>query len=171
MSTSLSAVVLAIALFGLLAGIVAPTVESSDTARLESAAQELATLFRLAQGEAMRSGDPHGVVFNPTDQSFKVSMVDPAVEPFTILSATYHPIRKQPLTWQPQWLNLNPGTDLFDYEIYGTSNYLMFDAWGTPLLPMGGTYRRLVDTSLALQLGNQSKSVKLLAHTGRVVVQ
>ena len=171
MSTSLSEVVLAVALFGLLAGIVAPTVESSDSARLDAAAQELAATLRLAQAEAMRVGQPHGVVYNSTTQSLKVSSADPSTEPFVATSDTYHPVKKQPLTWQADWLTLSPADNIFDYGAYGNSNYLMFDAWGTPLLHIGGVYRRLKDTTLSLYIREQRKTVKIEHMTGRVVVQ
>ena len=170
MSTSLSSVVLAIAFLGLLAGVVAPTVTSSDTARLESAAFELAALMRMARAESIRLGEPHGVVFNETEQSFKVSQVDATTEPFVPVATTYHVVRKQPLSFSVGWAQITPSADVFDYGVYGRTNYLMFDAWGTPVLNVGGVRRRLETSAISINLGNQSQAVQIEAHTGRVVV-
>ena len=100
MSSSLPSVALAVVLFALLASVTTTTVSSADDARLDSAIEELASLLRLAQREAMRTGNPHGVTFNPATTSFSVAQVKTTVEPFSIVAPTYHPIRKQPLTWQ-----------------------------------------------------------------------
>ena len=170
MSTSLSAVVFGIALLGLLASVTAPTVQSSDQARLDTAAQELAALIRLARSEAIRLQAPHGIIYNDSNQSFQVAEVDPASEPLTVLSSTYHPVRKQPLAWQSTWLKMSPDTNVFNYGTYGDANELMFDPWGTPVLTLGGVRRLMSSSSISLSVGEQRRKVTIEAMTGRVVI-
>ncbi len=172
MPVSLPAIVIAIALLGLVATSVQPSVRASDKSRLDSSAQQLAALFRLAQAETLRTNQEHGIVFDATQRSFSMVQADTAVEPFGTLAVAYHPVRKQPAVWQAdEWLTLTPSSDVFDYSAAGMSNQLLFDAWGTPLLPIGGVRRQLAASTIVLETASHTLSVTLSPMNGRVTVQ
>ncbi len=171
MPVSLSSIVVATVLFALLASTLRPSLATSDSARLDAAAHELASLIRLAYAESIRLGVNHGVIHDPASNTFEVVQADTSSEPFTSAGVAYHPIRKQPIRWQPEsWLTYSPNSNPFGYGANGASNQLLFDAWGTPVRKVGGVNQLLSTTDITLSSGSQQRIVRLHALVGRVVV-
>ena len=172
MPFSLTSVVVGTVLFALIASAVQPSMNASDSARLETAAEELSSLFRIAQAESVRLETPHGVIFDANTKKFQVVIANTTNEPFTTLQTAYHPVRKQPLTWTPDaWISLTPISGVFDYGIHGAAEQVMFDNWGTPLLTVAGVNRQLQTTNFTLATANETRTVTLFAVIGRVTVQ
>ena len=170
MSSSLPALVVAVILLGLAAGVASTTIRSSETARLDSAAHELASLFRQTQREAMRTGIPHGVVFDPTDNSFTASQLSTVKDPFDTTEPAYHTLSKQPLVWRGSSLTISPTKKPFIYVEKSDANDVMFDSWGTPVRYQGNELIALDNTSISLGLNDHERRITIDHLTGRVKV-
>ncbi len=180
---SLIEMTLVIALVGMAALAALPTLSASRAPRLELAAARIATALRFARDAAVRSGQPHGVLFDPLGQvaegrEVTVYRVTGEASPFgRALDVT------DPLTGQPYAFDLSGTAPARDLRLDTTSAPFRFRGLGSPqwelhFLPTGaaawlqdGAPRLLEGAALVVTDGVARRTIGVLPVSGRVVVQ
>lgn len=172
-----------VAILGLTALVALPHLASTDPARLDLAAQEVADALRFARAESLRTGQPHGVLIDHDSsqsgyQDFAVYRVDTVASPFGIAALVHHPVDRQPYDRtvgggaQGSGLALNNTSAPFAFDsVTGRQQHLHFDANGAPVLYQSGTPRRLLDGTVVLGNGQEQRTVSVAPITGRVTLQ
>lgn len=176
---SLIELLIVIALLGLIAAIAVPEFESNNEAILDRAALEIASAFRYARSEAIRTGEGHGLTVSQVTQTVTIKKYDIGVAPITTLSTPTNPITKQPYVFNintsrgTEGVTISNSTDVFDYGSEGRRRSLIFDSSGTPIWIIGSSPIRhlLVDGTVELSLDGQQRLVRVAPMTGRVTVQ
>lgn len=172
-----------VAILGMTALVALPHLASTDPARLDLAADEVADALRHARAESLRTGLPHGVLIDhggsqSAYQDFAVYRVDTAASPFGIAALVHHPVDKQPYDRslgggaQGSGLAIDSSSAPFAFvAVTGRQQHLHFDADGAPVLYQDGTPRRLLDGTVILGNGREQRTVSVAPITGRVTVQ
>lgn len=172
---SLIELLIVIVLVGLIAAIAIPAFDSNDEVILDRAAAEVASAFRFAHAEAIRTGQPYGVIANDAAQTVRVYRLDESVDPPIVVYDVYDPFTKQPY-------DLAFSTDNSAVEI--SSSYFKFEGMFSPLSFVGfagesgvpkyndsGTIRMLDNGYIRLGLNGLTRTVAVAPMTGRVTVQ
>lgn len=164
---------------GLVATVAMPSSSSGDVAKLDLAATEVASALRFARGEALRTGEGHGLTVSQVTQRITVEKYDLTTAPISTLFTLTHPVNKHPYEFN---VSTNPGTegviisnsqDVFNYTGLGRRRSLIFDANGTPkwIVGSGPTTHMLSDGTIELSYGNHQRLVSVAPITGRVTIQ
>lgn len=165
---------LVILLLGIMAVAVVPNLASSDPARLDVAAVEIANAWRFARAESIRLGEPRGVRNGISNARIFVLRPDFSSAPPDLIYDVYHPTSKKLYDID---LNALPFAAFDDVtrsaSFRGTCNNLnrfYFDSTGAPWCLDPATV--LLETyAVTLTKGNQTRVVTLDGLTGRVTIQ
>jgi len=119
------------------AAIVIPNIGSADDSRVTAAARILQADMEVARSLAMRTQQPHSVVFRPPDfQSYKVvaNYVENYVGvPYAQVPAVDHPVKRgQPFEVTVGALNGMDGVQILGPN-FGGQSYLTFKSLGDPV--------------------------------------
>ena len=175
--------ILVVAILGIVALVVVPRLAATDPAGLDLAAQELADALRFARAEAIRTGQPQGVLVDHDGSQaayldIAVYRVDTAASPFGIAALLYHPVDKQPYNRQIVAGSQSRGIRFANavapfsfFAVGGPQQHIHFDAYGAPILMQNGTPHRLLSGAVLLSLGQDLRTVSVQPITGRVIVQ
>ena len=170
----LSVVVLIVAV---VAAAVIRSQTSADVApTLDAAAEEVAAALRFARSEAVRTGEPHGVIASTSSQQVQVYLLDEAVSPPVVKYTVRHPVDKK-------LYDLNFATDTMLEPVTVTSavfwysgvllpqSFVGFNPDGTPKYNSSGTIVMLTSGAITLAAGGDTRMVSVAPMTGRVTVQ
>ena len=164
---------LVVALLGVIAAAVVPGLSAGNPQRLELAADEAATALRFARGEALRTGQPHGVRVKTGPASLDVFRLDTSGANPVEVYDVYHPQSKhlysQLLAAPPFPTGTSIGAD-FRYVAAGPATAAVaFDTRGEPLSPVDLDPLYHPGTLLVGVLRKQ-RTVAVDTVTGRVTV-
>ncbi len=170
---------LVIGLLGLIAALAIPANNGNDEVRLDRAAAAVASAFRFARSEAIRTGEGHGLTVSHVTQTVTVKKYDISVVPLITLSTLTHPISKQPYVFNvntssgTQGVTISNNIDVFAYEDAGRRRSVIFDPNGTPIWMVGADPVRklLTDGTVELSYEGQQRFVSVSPMTGRVTIQ
>jgi prepilin-type N-terminal cleavage/methylation domain-containing protein len=167
-----------VAIVAVLAAVAMPGLRPAEDEKLDLAAAYVAEAIRHARGEALRTGEGHGLTISQATQQVTVERYDLTTDPISTLGTLTHPIDKQPYDFN---VNTTPATsgvsisnsqDVFDYTGLGRRSSLVFDANGTPLwVDAGPTTHLLSDGAVELSYGNGQRLVRVATITGRVSIE
>jgi len=168
-----------IALLALIAAVATPAFDGDDDVILDRAAEEVASAFRFARSEAIRTGEGHGLTVSQATQKVTVKKYDITIVPISTLSTLTHPISKQPYDFNintgngTEGVTISNSSDIFNYGTEGRRRSLIFDPIGTPIWIIGSdpTRHLLVDATVELSYGGQQRLVDVAPMTGRVTIQ
>ena len=167
-------------ILGIMAAAVIPSFFSStDQYKLDLVAEEIAQALRFAQNESRRTGKHYGATISQTTQTITVKKWNVTVSPVTTELVPYHPVSKQSFVFDADGFALAPGvsisnsSDVFLYDSIGRRRSLIFDPEGYPVWVMnaGLNVYRLLDGSVTLSDGENTRNVLIAPITGRVTVQ
>jgi Tfp pilus assembly protein FimT len=159
--------------------VVIPDSAPSNQQKLDCVAQHIAQALRFAHGEALRTGEHHGVTISQVTQTITVKKWDMSTDPVSTELIPYHPVNKQSFVFAADSMSLAPGvsiinsSDIFNYLTIGRRRSLIFDPQGVPVWVLGSddsVYRLLVGV-VQLSNGNNQREVTVAPLTGRVTVQ
>lgn len=166
-------------LLAIMAAVVIPDSSPGKQRKLELAANQIAQALRFAQGEALRTGQHHGVTINQVTQRITVIKWDITTDPVSTELVPYHPVSKQSFEFDAAGLILSRGisisnaSDIFLYDGIGRRRSLIFDPMGIPVWVRGsdGSVFRLTNGVVELSDGNSLIEVAVAPLTGRVSIQ
>ena len=92
---SLLELTLVVLILGIMAAAVIPSFFSSDSSRLDLAAEIQAEAMRYARAEAMRRGEPIGFRQQNVQKRMRVYSLDTGTAPWTVNFDVYHPVSKK----------------------------------------------------------------------------
>jgi hypothetical protein len=147
---------------------------SSDSGKLQVAAQEIADAMRFARSEAMRLREPRGFRQLTSNRSIRVFRPDTGSLPWTEIYDIYHPVSKKiyDIRLDGQlFVAVDSITAVRQYR--GTCNTkakVYFDANGIPRCLRPKT--TLLDRyEVTLKLGDHQRVVSLQPITGQVTIE
>ena len=177
---SLLELTIVVLIIGIMAAAVIPSFFSAtDQYKLDLVAEEIAQALRFAQNESRRTGKHYGATISQTTQTITVKKWDVTADPVTTELVPYHPVSKKSFVFDADGFSLAPGvsisnsSDVFLYDSIGRRSSLIFDPEGYPVWIMnaGVNVYRLLDGSVALSDGDNTRNVLIAPITGRVTVQ
>ena len=165
-------------ILGIAATVAIPDISTTDSDKLDLAAEEIAQAVRFARSESLRTGEVHGVQISQDTQRVVAYRANLTTTPVSIGSVLYHPVSKQQLDFDVDTGSMTEGvkiTNAQDPFLYGMGRRknLLFDETGVPIWIVnstGSTYV-LQDGTVQLRYGSDSRSVRVAQITGRVTVQ
>jgi prepilin-type N-terminal cleavage/methylation domain-containing protein len=165
---------LVVLILGIMAAAVVPYLISSDSGKLQVAAQEIADAMRFARSEAMRLRQPHGFRQKTSDRSIRVFRPDTGSVPWIEVYDIYHPVSKKLYDIRLDGRFFAAADSISAVREYrGTCNRVAsvyFDANGIPrcLEPQTVLLDRF---EVTLKIGDHQRVVSLQPITGRVAIQ
>jgi prepilin-type N-terminal cleavage/methylation domain-containing protein len=166
-------------ILGIMAIVVIPDSAPSNQQKLDLAANQIAQALRFAQGEALRTGEHHGVTISQVTQTITVIKWDLTTDPVSTELIPYHPVNKQSFVFDADTMSLAPGvsivnsSDIFNYISIGRRRSLIFDPQGIPVWVLGSddSVYRLLDGIVQLSNGQNQRLIGVEPLTGRVSVK
>jgi len=176
---SLVELTIVVMLLAIMAAVVIPDSSPGKQRKLELAANQIAQALRFAQGEALRTGQHHGVTISQVTQRITVIKWDITTDPVSTELVPYHPVSKQSFEFDAAGLILSRGisisnaSDIFLYDGIGRRRSLIFDPMGIPVWVRGsdGSVFRLTNGVVELSDGNSLIEVAVAPLTGRISIQ
>lgn len=171
---SLLELTLVVLILGIMAAAVIPSFFSSDSSRLDLAAEIQAEAMRYARAEAQRRGQPMGFRQQNAQKRMRVYSLDTGTAPWTVIYDVYHPVSKK--LWDIR-LDEHP----FAYADAVTTNKVFrgscntvsnvyFDEHGIARCANPETVPvELYEVTLTL--GGDSRTVSLDGFSGKVTIQ
>jgi prepilin-type N-terminal cleavage/methylation domain-containing protein len=170
---TLTEVLVAATILGIVAVAAVPDFSSLDEQRLERAAVEVADAIRFARSEALRTATAHGVHGEVAQQRVRVfRLVDTggtSTPDYTVRSPVDKKLYHLQLDALPLRMTLT-AVD-FSYTGVGPQEYLGFDPTGEPAFEISGVQRRLTAGTITLSYGGHQRLVRVAAVTGRVTIE
>jgi len=167
--------VIVVGIVGIIAAVAVPALLIDNEASLDRAAAELASAFRFAHAEAIRTGQPYGVVANQSAQSVKIYRLDDTVNPPVVHYDVYDPLTKQlyDLRFKTDRLAPSISTIYFKFkDSWSVATYLGFaGTTGVPKFNDSGTIRMLENGYIELRHDGNTRTVAVSPLTARVTVQ
>jgi prepilin-type N-terminal cleavage/methylation domain-containing protein len=172
-------VLVAVLVLGILLAGLTPQLSAGNAEKLDLAASEVLAAVRFARSEAMRTGEVHAILVDETTSQITVEKTDLTTNPASAESVLYHPINRQPYTFNvassavTRNVSIDSSRIAFVYLFYGSRQRLMFDAAGLPVYidtASGNTYQ-LFDGRIKLEYGELERRVVVQPYIGRVSVQ
>lgn len=168
-----------ILILGIMALVVIPDSSPTGQQKLDLAANQVAQALRFAHGEALRTGEHHGVTISQVTQTITVKKWNMTTDPVSTELIPYHPVNKQGFIFDADRISLAPGvsivnsSDIFNYVTIGRRRSLIFDPQGVPVWVLGSddSVYRLLDGVVQLSDGRDRRDVAVAPLTGRVTVQ
>ena len=151
-----------------------PSFFSSDSSKLDAAAEIQAEAMRFARTEAVRRGKPMGFRQQNGQKRMRVYSLDTSTAPWTTLFDVYHPVTKK--LWDIK-LDEHPFADadvvtanrVFQGSCNTFSN-VYFDDHGIALCADPETVP-VVRYEVILTLGAETRTVSLNGFSGKVTIQ
>jgi len=176
---SLLEISIVVLILGIMAIVVIPDSAPTSQQKLDLAANQIAQALRFAHGEALRTGEHHGVTISQTTQTITVKKWDMTTDPVSTELIPYHPVNKQSFVFDADTMSLAPGvsitnsSDIFNYITIGRRRSLIFDPQGVPVWVLGSddSVYRLLDGVVQLSNGQNQRSIGVAPLTGRVMVK
>ena len=137
-------------ILGIAATVAIPDISTTDSDKLDLAAEEIAQAVRFARSESLRTGEVHGVQISQDTQRVVAYRANLTTTPVSIGSVLYHPVSKQQLDFDVDTGSMTKGVTITNAQ--------------DPL-------RVLQDGTVQLRYGSDSRSVRVAQITGRVTVQ
>lgn len=168
---TLTELIVVITLLALIAAVAVPELSKNDESKLEVAATDVASAFRFAHSEAVRTGEPHGVYANQGAQRIRVYRLPVSTPIYDV----YDPLTKQVFDFQ--FSNNANEVELdsvyFTFKgMWGLKSYLGFAGGsGTPKYNDSGTVRMLDTGYVRLSYGDARRTISISPMTGRVTVK
>lgn len=164
-----------VALLSLAAMIAMPGLSSSDSHKLQLAANQVADALVHARDEAVHTEQTLLAEF-PTAGTVTLFLIDTTVTPPVKTSIPYDPLTKQPYALDLTSSQLTQGVSFtsqtFQFATVGAKNGVFFGTDGTPrYLDASGDAHRLLNASLALGVGGASANVRLDPINARVWIE
>jgi len=163
--------IIVIVILGIVAAVAIPASPTTDESKLDVAANEVASAFRFAHSEAIRTGVPHGIYANQSSEQIRIYSLP-------VLTPIYDV--RDPLTKQPYEFDFSASTSevsissvYFTFKgKFGSQNYLGFAGGvGTPKYNDSGTIRMVENAYVNLSYRGAQRTIAILPMTGRVTVQ
>lgn len=170
---SLTEVLVAVAMLGIVAMAAVPDFSSVDEQRLQRAAVEVADAIRYARSEAIRTATPYGVHAEVTQQRMRLFRLVDSGGTSTPEYTVRNPVDKKLYDLQldtPPLKATLVAVD-FSYTGVGSQEYLGFDPAGEPAFDIAGVQRRLTGGTITLSYGSDQCLVRVAAVTGRVTIE
>lgn len=164
---------IAVLILAIISVIAIPDSASNNHRKLDLAVEEVVQAIRFARLEAMRTGIPYGVFFDPSGERVKVYRL---IED-SVTYDVYHPIDKKIYTLNFKTDRETEGINLLSHNITfqgvgGNMQFLGFNKYGNPKLFNGGIDHMLINSaSITFTYTGQSKVVNVKTMTGRVTSQ
>ena len=171
---SLLELTLVVLIIGIMAAAVIPSFFSSNSAKLDAAAEIQAEAMRFARTEAMRRGKPIGFRQKNDGKRIRVFSLDTSGSPWTLVYDIYHPVSKKIWNIKLDEQPFAAADTVSNNRIYrgnctGPSN-VYFDPGGSARCVNPETV--LVERyEVILTLGSESRTVTLDGFSGRVTIQ
>ena len=171
---SLLELLIVVTILGIAAAVAIPDLSSTNTNKLELAAEEFAQAMRFARSEAIRTGQPHGFTQQSTARRIRVFRADTGTSPWSLIYDVYHPLSKQLYD-----IDLDNHAFASANSINRTTAFIgtcdtrrkiYFDNNGIPRCVDPETIL-LQQFDVSFTLGNHTRVVTLHGITGRVTVQ
>ena len=171
---SLIEITIFVAIISIIAIIAIPSFSPSEKYQRAAIALQFADAMRFARSESIRTGQPHGFRFFPSQERIRVFTADTATDPATLVYDVYHPIDKQLYDYTipaDAWTAPNPAKKNAVFRgTCDTESIIYFDANGTPWC--NDPSNILVDYfDLEINVGAGQSIVHLDGLTGRVTIQ
>ena len=164
-----------VGLIGLIAAAAVPALFSDDEGTLDRAADRLASAFRFAHAEAIRTGQPHGVIADQSSQFVKIYRLDDTVNPPVVHYDVYDPLSKQLYDLRFDTESLKPSVSTVYFKFQGfwqPQSFVGFaGATGTPKYNDSGTIRVLESGYIRLSHDGMTRTITVSPLTGRVTLQ
>ena len=176
---SLLEISIVVLILGVMAIVVIPDSAPGNQQKLDLAANQIAQALRFSHGEALRTGEHHGVTISQVTQTITVQKWDMTTDPVSTELVPYHQVNKQSFVFDADTMSLAPGvsiinsSDIFNYITIGRRRSLIFDPQGVPVWVLGSddSVYRLLDAVIQLSDGRAQRDVAIAPLTGRVTVQ
>jgi prepilin-type N-terminal cleavage/methylation domain-containing protein len=170
---TLTEVLVAVAILGIVAVAAVPDFSSVDEQRLQRAAVEVADAIRFARSEALRTATFHGVRGDVAQQRVRLfRLVDSGGTPipeYTVRNPVDKKLYDLQLDAPPLAVKLE-AVD-FSYTGVGSQEYLGFAPTGEPAYEISGVQRRLTAGTITLSYRGGQRLVRVAAVTGRVTIE
>jgi len=167
--------VIVVGIVGIIAAVAAPALLNDNEPILDRAAVELASAYRFAHAEAIRTGQPHGVIADQSSQLVKVYRLDDSVNPPVVHYDVRNPLTKQlyELRFETDRLQPSISSIYFKFEsLFGSKTYLGFAAaTGVPKYNDSGTIRMLENGYIDISHDGFTRRISVSPLTARVTVQ
>ena len=168
---TLTELIIVFTLLALVAAVAVPELSKNDESKLEVAAADVASAFRFAHSEAVRTGEPHGVYASSSNQRIRVYRLPVSTPIYDV----YDPLTKQLLDFQ---FSNNTNEVKLDsvyltfHGMWGWKSYIGFSGGsGTPKYNDSGTVRMLNTGYVRLSYDGAERTIRISPMTGRVTVQ
>ncbi len=170
--TSYIELVIAVTILGIVAAAAMPQLSSTDSLKLDNAANEVANAIRFAQAEATRIKISYGINTDAANERIRVYSLPGTTPTYDV----YHPIDKKPYDIQLKTDAYVAGVDLVSASFAfagaaSSSTNLDFSAEGNPKVTSAGTDYMLSSGSITLSYHGQQRIISIASMTGRVTVQ
>ncbi len=161
-----------IAIIGVIAVAIIPSLSSGNSAKLDLAAQEIANAARFAKTEALRTGIPHGIDTSANNDRVRVYSLAGFFPTYDVR----HPIDKKlydiDLTADSRLSGVKLDSALFSFDgSFSSSSLLGFSSDGIPKYSFFGTDYMLSNGTITLKYHNDQRVVSIAPMTGRVTIQ
>ena len=161
-----------IAIIGIIAIAMIPTLSSGNIIKLDLAAEEIADAARFAKAEAIRTSTPHGINTDSSSNRIRVFSLPGFLPSYDV----HHPLDKK--LYDIQFSNDSRTTGVvmisanYDFDGFASSsNYLIFSSEGIPIATFIGTDYMLTNGTISLKYQNDQRIVSISPMTGRVTIQ
>lgn len=172
---SLIEMLIVVALLALIAAAAAPSFVSDDGATLDQAADRVASAFRFARSEAIRTGQPHGVTASMFSQFVKVYRLDDSVNPPVVVYDVRDPMTKQIYDLRFGDGSSEPAisTVYFKFDgLFPGQTFLGFSGFtAVPKYNDSGTVRMLESGYIRLSHESRTRTIVVSPMTARVTIQ
>lgn len=159
-------------ILSIIAAVAVPSLSSTDSLKLDTAAGEVAAAIRFARAEAIRTKTVHGINTDAINERVRVYSL-PGISPVYDI---YHPIDKK-------LYDINLKTDAYVAEVdlvsagysfadsFSSSTMLDFSAEGIPKYTGSGNDYMLTSGTITLSHQGQQRIISIAPMTGRVTIQ
>ena len=176
---SLYEILVAVALFGVVAGMAIPHLSPVDESRLDVAATEVTKAIRFARSEALRTSEIHSAELYYDDERVIVSKANMTTVPISRDSILDHPATGEPYDFNLKTnsdtagVEISNSTHIFNYMTTESRPILLFDLLGTPVWidTDTDTVHQLADGLITLSYRGRKRTVRVAPVTGAVTVE
>ena len=163
-----------VVIMGVVAAVAIPSLSPDNHSELKLAAADVAAAVRFAHSEAIRTGEPHGVHAQQSNQRIRIYRLDTSVNPFALHYDIRDPLTKQlyDLKFGAATTDVTISSAILKFEgLFGSRDYLGFTGGtGLPKYNDAGTVRMLETGTIVLSHNGAQKSIRISPMTGRVTV-
>jgi prepilin-type N-terminal cleavage/methylation domain-containing protein len=161
-------------IMGIIAVVMIPNFSSTDSGKLDLAAQNLAESIRYARAESMRGGELYGVLKRNNQNKLVIKRVDQTASPWSFAERIANPLNKKDYIVDLAQLSSTRGVTMISDPVYratcDTPRRFYFDHQGTAWC-LNPNNVALKTHKLTLSLNGQSREVILDGLSGRVTIQ